>query len=391
MHRSARSLRQGRTEQAPRLHVRGHSGQRRPIGDRLPAAASDSPAFRGSWWKGRSRGRSTAAAKPGAITRPTGPPPATADPVRPFPAGQGFLRRLGDGPVRRRGGRGRGSAVCEDRRPPAPSHAIGSTDRAASIPIPALGKKSPRSTPSSTSWRGWNRRSKAPATGNGSTTGSTRSASCGSTARSIAPGPATTRPMKKVKAEKDAAAQRRLARELALPIRKELVAQTAELMKHLLATRHHHRRDGHRDQLAEHDLAPPADRAGQGVGQDSRRRVAGRRHAQQGDLPCPPRLVLPRVRTCLAAGEPLRLTAMVLGAKPTERCGLLAPVGNRPVAQSAAPPRGAGRLSTWSLPAEATKSDLEYYVRVDTDQGSDASLPATAPSLNQSVVVVEQP
>jgi hypothetical protein len=41
-----------------------------------------------------------------------------------------------------------------------------------------------------------------------------------------------------------------------------------------------------------------------------------------------------------------------------------------------------------TLPAEASKADFEYYVQATTAGGAKLSFPAAAPSLNQSVVVV---
>jgi hypothetical protein len=41
-----------------------------------------------------------------------------------------------------------------------------------------------------------------------------------------------------------------------------------------------------------------------------------------------------------------------------------------------------------TLPAEATKADLEYYVQVAAGDGRELRFPAAAPSLCQTVVVV---
>jgi hypothetical protein len=192
--------------------------------------------------------------------------------------------------------------------------------------------------------------------------------------------------IKKVKAETDPAAQKRLARELALPIRKELVAQTTELMKHLLATVTTTGEMGTvtnwQNTLLRRLLIEPGRELAKILGEEL---PADAMPSQEPS--CLPRLVLPRVRTCLAAGEPVLLTAMVLGAKPTGGVVSWSPLGTGQWHK--VPLRHVTRgVYEVVLPAEATKSDLEYYVRVDTDRGM-LAFPATAPTLNQSVVVVE--
>ena len=104
---------------------------------------------------------------------------------------------------------------------------------------------------------------------------------------------------------------------------------------------------------------------------------------------CPPRIVVPQIRTCLMAGEPLRLRAMVLGAQP--KAGVLSwrPLGTGPWQKT--PLRHVARgVYEGELSAEAANSDLEYSISIETDRGV-LTLPATAPRLNQSVVVVGGP
>jgi len=100
-----------------------------------------------------------------------------------------------------------------------------------------------------------------------------------------------------------------------------------------------------------------------------------------------PRLMVPFVRTSLVAGEPLRLTAIVLGMAPADAAVYWRPLGGGPFAKSpfVHVARGVYRLA---LPAEAVKADLEYYVQVSSADGRTLRFPATAPSFCQSVVVV---
>ena len=189
-----------------------------------------------------------------------------------------------------------------------------------------------------------------------------------------------------VKAEKDSLARKRLARQLALPIRKELVAQTAELMRHLLSTVTTTGEMGTvtnwQNTILRHLLIEPGQELATILGEPLPA------EALPGQDPtCRPRLILPRVRSCLTAGESLRLTAMVFGAKPTDGEVYWSPLGagqwHRVPLNHVA--RGVFYVE---LPPEASKSDLEYYVRVNTDGGM-LTLPATAPSLSQAVVVAD--
>ena len=82
-----------------------------------------------------------------------------------------------------------------------------------------------------------------------------------------------------VKAEKDPETQKKLARELVLPLRKELVAAFAELHRHLLATVNNPGEMGNVCNWQQQTLPAVLDRAGRGVGQAAGRRLARRRHA----------------------------------------------------------------------------------------------------------------
>lgn len=191
---------------------------------------------------------------------------------------------------------------------------------------------------------------------------------------------------KKATAEKDPAARGRLARELALPVRKELVDQTTMLMKHLLATVTTTGEMGTvtnwQNTILRHLLIEPGQQLAQILGEPLPA------DAQPSREPaCPPRMVIPRIRTCLVAGEPLRLTAMVLGAKPAEGAVSWSPLGAGQWRKT--PLRHVARgVYEVELPPEAARADFEYYVSIETDRGT-LTLPPTAPTLNQSVVVVD--
>lgn len=191
----------------------------------------------------------------------------------------------------------------------------------------------------------------------------------------------------KVKAEKDPAVQKRLARELALPVRKELVALVAQLHKYLLATVSTPGEMGSVTNWQQHNLPhlliEPGKELARLLGEDLPAEAM-----PSTECPAEPRLVVPFVRTCLAAGEPLRLTAIVLGGTPREAVVGWRPLGTGEFAKVTLEHVARGVYCA-VLPPQATRADLEYYVEVATEQGPTLRFPASAPALNQSVVVAE--
>ena len=87
------------------------------------------------------------------------------------------------------------------------------------------------------------------------------------------------------------------------------------------------------------------------------------------------------------AGETLRLTVIVLGAKPQAAELCWRPLGGDAMAKVPLAHVARG-VYTVTLPAEAVKADFEYYVRAEAG-GKSLVFPPTAPAMNQTVVVGE--
>lgn len=238
------------------------------------------------------------------------------------------------------------------------------------------------------------------------------------------------------KAQKDKAARRRLAEELALPARIELLRAVAEVHRLLLATASTPGELGTVSNWQQHILPDLLYKPGEELASllgaplppaaQPAREYAG-----------PPRLFVPVVRTLLTAGEPLPIKAIVLGTpaggKPSEVAAGEAPPGRWEVAfhwrrlgsgEFAAAPmthlaRGVYQIE---LSAEVCQADMEYYVEARWAAGGGPAallaaasaapqappagiaapgraalggqrqavlrFPPTAPRLNQTVVVV---
>ena len=101
----------------------------------------------------------------------------------------------------------------------------------------------------------------------------------------------------------------------------------------------------------------------------------------------PPRLIVPTVRSVVAPNESLSLKVIALDAQPVKSLAVhVGPLGKGkwqtiPVAHVARAVHKA------SLPA--TRYDFEYYVTAETRAGQQLTWPATAPAMNQTVVVAE--
>jgi hypothetical protein len=190
----------------------------------------------------------------------------------------------------------------------------------------------------------------------------------------------------KVKAEKDPAAQKKLAHELALPARRQLVAAFGELHKHLLATVSNPGEMGNvcnwQQQTLPVMLAGPGQELAKLLGEDlPADAVPSKQYAGQ------PRLFVPEVRTGIVAGETLKLTVVIVGAKPETADLYWRPLG---IGEYAKVPLTHVARGTYAvaLPADAVKADFEYYVQA-TVGGKALVFPPTAPTLNQTVVVSE--
>ncbi|NQT37678.1 MAG: hypothetical protein HQ581_09330, partial [Planctomycetes bacterium] len=192
----------------------------------------------------------------------------------------------------------------------------------------------------------------------------------------------------KINAEKDPARRKQAAEDIGLPAYRDIVAAYTEGFGHLLDT------TTTNGALAtvmfwERSIYPAA------LGN------TGKTLAQALGSPLPadvhlaktysgrPRLIVPTIRTSVISGEALRVQATVLSAqKPREVVLHWRPLGTGPFAKISMShvARGVYRLA---LPGEATRADLEYYIEA-TIGDQTIRFPATAPVMNQTVVVMPE-
>ena len=120
-------------------------------------------------------------------------------------------------------------------------------------------------------------------------------------------------------------------------------------------------------------------------------RAGDRRLAKHAAQPWPkeyqgsPRLIVPTVRTLLARGEALRLNVIVLDnrASPVRRV-LWRPLGIGPF--RAMPLQHVAR-AVYQVELPSPGEDFEYRIEATTADGINLTWPATAPEINQTVLI----
>jgi len=191
----------------------------------------------------------------------------------------------------------------------------------------------------------------------------------------------------KLKKEKDAAAQKQAARQQALPARQKLVGLAGVVFENLLATVSTPGELGTVANWNQHNL--PGLLAGPG---EELARMLGEplpAEAQPGkQYQGPMRIIVPALRTSLPAKEALTLKVIILSKDPPRQAALFwRKLGERRFAQIPLQhlQRAVYRVE---LPA-AVSDDFEYYLQAEPEpgQGQAVRFPATAPKLNQTVVI----
>jgi hypothetical protein len=181
----------------------------------------------------------------------------------------------------------------------------------------------------------------------------------------------------------------RLAREQALPVRRELVTQVDRLYGHLLATVDNPGELGTIANWEEHNFPDLLDKPGKelaGLLGEELPADAQLSKAYRG----PARIIVPTVRTSFHRGETLSLRVLVLAGQPPREISLRwRAMGHGRFAQVPLlhVARGVYRVE---FPSKATAGDdLEYYIELTPAKGKPVRWPATAPDQGQTLVAME--
>jgi hypothetical protein len=195
--------------------------------------------------------------------------------------------------------------------------------------------------------------------------------------------------MKKVKDEKEPQTRKRLAQETALPIRKELVAQVAEVHRYLLATVSTNGGMGNVANWQQHVMPALLTEPGRELAE-----ILGVELPADA-MPSAPyrgslRLIVPTVRGSLSGGEDLKLKVIVLAAgQPKDAALYWRTMGKGNYTKIPLTHVARGVYSA-RIPAGSIKGDLEYYIKAISADDQEAVFPAAAPDVTQTVVVIEE-
>ncbi|MFH1070355.1 MAG: hypothetical protein V1794_12120, partial [Candidatus Glassbacteria bacterium] len=194
--------------------------------------------------------------------------------------------------------------------------------------------------------------------------------------------------LEKAKTGRDAVEKKRLARELALPMRIELTAAVTQAQAWLMASVSTTGSLGTIANWQQHLVPDLLTRPGE--------ELAGLlgEPLPEAALPPreyggPPRLIVPVARTSVSTGEILKLKAIFIGGSPETAVIRWRPLGQGSFAEIPLERLGRG-VYTAGLGPDATSDDLEYYIQALTAAGDTLRFPATAPLLNQTVVVLPE-
>ena len=179
----------------------------------------------------------------------------------------------------------------------------------------------------------------------------------------------------------------RLAREVALPAYRELVACVRDVYTYLLASVTTSGGMGNVTNLEQHSMP--------GIVYEPGERLA----ALLGEpLPAdallgqeyhgPARVFVRTVRTSISPGEELTIGATLLSAEPPERVALYWRALGAESFEHVSMEHAARGNFTATLPARAPGEDIEYYIAVIFAEAEALLWPPTAPDLNQTLVVL---
>jgi hypothetical protein len=194
--------------------------------------------------------------------------------------------------------------------------------------------------------------------------------------------------MKQIKGEKEPTVRIQLAQDIALPIRKELVAGVADVHRYLLAAVTTYGGMGNVTNWQQHIIPTLLDEPGKELAE-----ILGR------DLPADaqpskpyngiPRLIVPTVRTSLSAGEDMELKVIVLTPNPQKETAIYYRTMGKGDYQKTLLTHVARNVYSVCIPASAIQTDFEYYIRTLFAEGQEITFPATAPNINQTVVIMK--
>jgi len=196
--------------------------------------------------------------------------------------------------------------------------------------------------------------------------------------------------MEKVNGESDSKAKANMAKVTVLPLYKEMVKMTGEVYRFLLATVSTYGEIGNVTNLDTHTLPGLLDETGtklsEALGEDlPDDAIPSRQYTGN------PRIIVPTVRTSVMENETVKLKVIVLDNDSPKQAELFwRPMGVGEFTGKSLNHVNRGVYSVEFSPDSITGDDIEYYVKVVTGDGENIYFPATAPEMNQTVIVIPE-
>ncbi len=189
-----------------------------------------------------------------------------------------------------------------------------------------------------------------------------------------------------VEAETSPDAQRAKARDLALPLRKALIAATEDAYAHLLAAVQTTGEMGTVANLEQHTFPAMLDTPGKRLAQ-----ILGEPLPPDAVMPstydAPARIIVPAMQTSVSDGEDLNLRVIVLDSAPPNSATLYFRTLGAERYDTAPLPVLARNTLQCTIPNARVPADgLEYYIEINRADGDSVRWPATATALNQTVI-----
>ena len=193
--------------------------------------------------------------------------------------------------------------------------------------------------------------------------------------------------MQHVRNEKDPDMRKKLAVETVLPIRRQQIVELNEIQKYLLNSITTTGGLGTVANWQQHNIPMLIEKPGKEMAD-----ILGENLPQEllpsKDYPGNERIIVPGVRSDLESGEPFRLQIVFLGGRP-ENAGFYWKLLGQEQFQKMNLSHVARGVYSITLTPDMVAGDFEYYIKATGGDGKTLLFPATAPELNQTVVVMQ--
>lgn len=194
--------------------------------------------------------------------------------------------------------------------------------------------------------------------------------------------------MTEVKKEQDKDTARLIAREDGITFYHEMVTLAHETYNYLLATVSNTGEMGTIANLEQHIFPGMLTETRKQLEEALGNTVPDYALVKQ-DFTGKPRVIVPTVRTSYTEGETISLKVIILDSNPPQSADLFWREMGKGKYKTVPLSHVSRGVYSVRIPAQGTDvTDLEYYVRVVTENGKNLHFPATAPEMNQTVVMM---